>query len=402
MLDSRGESNRLSFKKWDFAHFFCYVRLPDDPAPETQEFRDVPSDLTTAIFALTAEKDLPREVVIAAVEDALAVTYRKQYGTVPEVRVAMDVETGQFTVLGKKKVVIEIRDERTEITLKDAQNLQDPGGLGDIVEVDITPSEFSRVGAQSAKQAILQRIHEAERDLLYVEFAHKEGELMTGIIQRIDSRGVIVDLGRAEGVLPLSEQVPRERYRIGQRLKVYTVEVSKGVRAPAITLSRSHKSLVRRLFEVEVPEIFTGIVEIRSIAREAGSRSKIAVMARQEGVDPVGACVGLRGARIQTVVNELNDEKIDVILYDDEPARFVANALSPAEVTSVTVDASNKRAEVIVPDGMLSLAIGKEGQNARLAAKLTGWRVDIKGAQAMMSEAKSEVFEESPGEEESE
>jgi N utilization substance protein A len=343
----------------------------------------VPSDLTTAIFALTAEKELPREVVIAAVEDALAVTYRKQYGTVPEVRVVMDVETGQFRVLGKKKVVIDVRDERTEITLKESATLPDPGGLGDVVEVDITPGDFSRVGAQSAKQAILQRIHEAERDLVYHEFAHKEGELMSGVIQRVEPRGVIVDLGRAEGILPPAEQTPRERYRIGQHLRVYTVEVSKGMRSPTITLSRTHKNLVRRLFEVEVPEIFSGIVEIRSIAREAGSRSKIAVMARQEGIDPVGACVGLRGARIQTVVNELNSEKIDVILYDDDPARFVANALSPAEVTSVTIDAPNKRAEVVVPDGMLSLAIGKEGQNARLAAKLTGWRVDIKGEQAM-------------------
>ncbi|HEV3311382.1 MAG TPA: transcription termination factor NusA [Chloroflexota bacterium] len=344
------------------------------------------SDLTTAIFALTAEKDLPREVVIGAVEDALAVTYRKQYGTVPEVRVSMDVETGQFHVMAKKKVVIDIRDERTEVTLKVAQELDDPGGLGDLVEVDITPSDFSRVAAQSAKQAILQRIHEAERDIVYQEFAHKEGELMSGVIQRVDSKGVVLDLGRAEGILPPNEQVSTERYRIGQRVKVYTVEVSKGVRAPGIVLSRTHKNLVKRLFEVEVPEIFSGVVEIQSIAREPGSRSKIAVMARQEGVDPVGACVGIRGARIQTVVNELNNEKVDVILYDDDPARFVANALSPAEVIGVTIDAANKRAEVVVPDGMLSLAIGKEGQNARLAAKLTGWRVDIKGAQAMQNE----------------
>lgn len=339
----------------------------------------MPSELTTAIFALTSEKDLPREVVVGAVEEALAVTYRKQYGTIPEVRVSMDVETGHFRVLGKKKVVIDVKDERIQICLKDAQSLEDPGGLGDVVEVDITPSDFSRIGAQSAKQAILQRIHEAERDLVYKEFAGKEGELMTGVIQRIEPRGVILDLGRAEGMLPHNEQVPRERYRIGQRLKVYTVEVSRGARMPSIILSRSHKNLVRRLFEIEVPEIFSGIVEIRSIAREPGSRSKIAVMARQEGVDPVGSCVGLRGARILNVVNELNSEKVDVILYDDDPAKFVANALSPAEVTGVKIDAANKRAEVVVPDSMLSLAIGKEGQNARLAAKLTGWRVDIKG-----------------------
>ncbi len=341
------------------------------------------NELSTAIFAITAEKDLPREIVVGAVEEALAQTYRKQYGTVPEARVSMDLETGQFRVLAKKTVVIDVRDPRLQISLKEAQDLDDPGGLGDLVEVDITPADFGRIGAQSARQAIIQRIHEAERDLVYNEYAGKEGELLTGVIQRIESRGVIVDLGRVEGVLPASEQVPRERYRIGQRLKVYVVEVVRGSRMPAIILSRSHRNLVKRLFEIEVPEIFSGIVEIMSIAREPGSRSKIAVAARQEGVDPVGACVGLRGARIQTVVNELNNEKIDVIQYNDDPARYVANALSPAEVTSVTVDVPNKRAEVVVPDSMLSLAIGKEGQNARLAAKLTGWRVDIKGKESL-------------------
>lgn len=355
------------------------------------------NELTTAIVALTAEKDLPRDIVVGAVEEALAQTYRKQYGTVPEIRVSMNIETGQFSVLAQKTVVIDVRDERTQISLKDAADLPDPGGLGDAVEVDITPGDFSRVGAQSAKQAILQRIHEAERDLVYNEYADKEGELMTGVIQRVEPRGVILDLGRAEGVLPPTEQVPRERYRIGQRLKVYTLEVSRGVKMPSIILSRSHKNLVKRLFEVEVPEIFTGTVEIKAIAREPGSRSKIAVMARQEGIDPVGACVGMRGARIQTVVNELNNEKVDVIQYDVDPARFVANALSPADVTGVSIDAPNKRAQVIVPDNMLSLAIGKEGQNARLAAKLTGWRVDIKGSEAAKLEEAAQYLNEADG-----
>jgi N utilization substance protein A len=354
----------------------------------------VPSDLTTAIFALTTERDLPREVVVGAVEEALALTYRRQYGTVPESRVTMDVDTGNVTVLGKKKVVIDVRDPRTEISLKESQYLPDPGGLGETVEVDITPPDFSRVGAQSARQAILQRIHEAERDILYREYSDKAGELLSGVVQRMDSRvGVIVDLGRAEGVLPPIEQVSTERYRIGQRLKLYTVEVSRGTsRMPMIVLSRTHKNLVRRLFEVEVPEVFSGLVEIRSIAREAGSRSKVAVASRQEGIDPIGACVGVRGARILTVLNELAGEKVDVILYDDDPGKFVSNALSPAEVYSVTLDLPNKRAEVIVPDAQLSLAIGKEGQNARLAAKLTGWRVDIKGELG----GKTETFEDAP------
>lgn len=337
------------------------------------------TELANAIQALIAEKDLPQDLVIGAVEEALAQTYRRQYGTVPEVRVSMDLKTGQFRVLGKKTVVIDVKDPRTQITLKEAQDVPDPGGLGDVVEVDITPSDFSRIGAQAAKQAILQRIHEAERDLVYGEYANKEGELLTGVIQRIESRGVILDLGRAEGVLPPNEQVPRERYRIGQRLKVYVVEVSRGVRMPTIVLSRSHKNLVRRLLEVEVPEVFNGTVEIKAIAREPGSRSKVAVTARQQNVDPRGACIGPHGARIQSVVNELNGEKIDVVLFSDDPAQFVANALNPAEVTRVSVEPHTKRAEVIVPDSTLSLAIGKEGQNARLAAKLTSWRVDIKG-----------------------
>lgn len=337
------------------------------------------NELATAILALTAEKDLPHDVVIGAVEDALAQTYKRQYGTIPDVRVSMDLETGQFRVLAQKTVVITVKDPRTQIGLKAAQDLADPGGLGDMVEVDVTPSDFSRVGAQAAKQTILQRIHEAERDLIYDEFADKEGELLTGLVQRIESRGIVLDLGRAEGLMPPSEQVPRERYRIGQRLRVYVVEVNRGVRTPLILLSRSHKSLVKRLFEIEVPEIYNGTVEIKSIAREPGSRTKIAVKGRQPGIDPVGACVGLRGVRIQAVVNELGNEKIDVILFDDDPARFVANALSPADVTRVGIDQVNKRAAVIVPDSMLSLAIGKEGQNARLAAKLTGWHIDIKG-----------------------
>ncbi len=251
-------------------------------------------------------------------------------------------------------------------------------GLHEEVEVEVTPPNFGRIAAQTAKQTILQRIQEAERDLVFDEFANREGEALTGTIERIEPRGITVNLGKAEGILPPQEQVSRERYRIGQRIKVYLLKVDRGIRAPQLIVSRGHRGLVRRLFEVEVPEIFNGTVELKAIAREPGSRTKVAVSSRQEGIDPVGACVGMRGVRIQNVVNELNGEKIDVVQWDESPAKFVANSLSPAQVLSVDVHEGERRAIVTVPDMQLSLAIGKEGQNARLAAKLTGWRVDIK------------------------
>jgi N utilization substance protein A len=335
-------------------------------------------ELVTAIRALTAERDLPVDTVIHAVEEALEATYKRQYGQVPDVRVRLDTDTEEFRVYAEKQVVIEPRDEATEISLKDAQELPSKPGLNEVVEVEVTPPNFGRIAAQTAKQTILQRIQEAERDLIYDEFANKEGEVLTGSIERVEPRGIIVNLGKAEALLPPQEQVPRERYRIGQRLKVYLVKVERGIRTPQLIVSRSHRGLVRRLFEVEVPEIFNGTVELKAIAREPGSRTKVAVQARQEGVDAVGACVGMRGVRIQNVVNELNGEKIDVVNWDERPEKFVASALGPAQVLNVDVHPDERRAVVMVPDSQLSLAIGKEGQNARLAAKLTGWRVDIK------------------------
>ncbi len=335
-------------------------------------------ELVTAIRALTAERDLPVDTVIHAVEEALEATYKRQYGQVPDVKVRLDTETEEFRVYAEKQVVIEPRDEATEISLKDAQELPSKPGLNEMVEVEVTPPNFGRIAAQTAKQTILQRIQEAERDLIYDEFANKEGEVLTGTIERVEPRGIIVNLGKAEALLPPPEQVPRERYRIGQRLKVYLVKVERGIRTPQLIVSRSHRGLVRRLFEVEVPEIFNGTVELKALAREPGSRTKVAVQARQEGIDAVGACVGMRGVRIQNVVNELNGEKIDVVNWDERPEKFVANSLGPAQVLNVDVHPEERRAVVWVPDSQLSLAIGKEGQNARLAAKLTGWRVDIK------------------------
>jgi len=338
----------------------------------------VKTELVTAMRQLTAERDLPIEVIIDAVQNALAATYKRTYAPNQEVRVELDTETGDFHVYAFKKVVINVKEPDDEISLKDAQELPDTPGLNEVVEVEVTPPNFGRIAAQTAKQTILQRIQEAERDLIYDEFVNREGEVLNGIIERVEPRGMIVNLGKAESLLPPHEQVPRERYRIGQRLKVYLVKVDRGVRLPTLVVSRSHRGLVRRLFEVEVPEIFNGTVEMKAIAREPGSRTKVAVASRQEGIDPVGACVGMRGVRIQNIVNELNGEKIDVIEWDADAGKFVANALSPAQAISVTVDEADRRAVVTVPDTQLSLAIGKEGQNARLAAKLSGWRVDIK------------------------
>jgi N utilization substance protein A len=335
-------------------------------------------ELVTAIRALTAERDLPVEVVIEAVQNALAATYKRQYGATPDVRVQLDTDTGVFRVYAQKTVVIDVNDPEMEISLKDAQAYPGQPGLNEVVEVEVTPPNFGRIAAQTAKQTILQRIQEAERDLIYDEFANREGEILNGMIERVEPRGIVVNLGKAEALLPPQEQVPRERYRIGQRVKVYLVKVDRGVRTPQLIVSRSHRGLVRRLFEVEVPEIFNGTVELKAIAREPGSRTKVAVAARQQGIDAVGACVGMRGVRIQNIVNELNGEKIDVVQWDDSPERFVSNALSPAQVLNVDIIENDRRAIVTVPDAQLSLAIGKEGQNARLAAKLTGWRVDIK------------------------
>lgn len=353
-------------------------------------------ELVTAIRQLTAERDLPVEVVIAAVEQALEATYKRQYGPIPDVRVKLDTDTGEFHVWAEKKVVIDVRDESTEISLKDAQRLPNHPGLGEVALVEVTPSNFGRIAAQTAKQTIVQRIQEAERDLVFDEFANREGEILNGVIERVEPRGMVVNLGKAEAILPPPEQVPRERYRIGQRLKVYLVKVERGMRMPQLIVSRAHRGLVRRLFEVEVPEIFEGTVEMKAIAREPGSRTKVAVVARQPGIDAVGACVGMRGVRIQNVVNELGGEKIDVVQWDERPEKFVANALSPAQVISVEAVEPERRAIVIVPDNQLSLAIGKEGQNARLAAKLTGWRVDIKKQSDAPSHHEQEQLEDAP------
>jgi N utilization substance protein A len=341
------------------------------------------SEFMIAITQLAAEKNLPKEVVLDAMEAALVSAYKKDSGLEGEVAVKIDRETGDHHVYLERNVVQEVEDPLSEITLPEARKVKPDVMPGDVLLTEVHPGAAGRIAAQTAKQVVLQRLREAERAMVFEEFSNREGDIVSGVIQRMDEKHTAVDLGKTEGVFPLAEQVRSENYNVGQRMKFYLLEVHKSLRGPQLILSRTHKNLLRRLFELEVPEIYRGIVEIKSIAREAGYRSKVAVAARQEGVDPVGSCVGLRGIRIQNIVNELNGERIDVIQWDPEPARLVANALSPAQVLSVKIDEVNNTASVIVPDRQLSLAIGKEGQNARLAAKLTGWRIDIKPESAV-------------------
>ncbi len=336
------------------------------------------SDFLMAITQLAAEKNLPKEMVLEAVEAALSSAYKKDNLATANVVVRIDRETGVVRVYMRKTIVEEVTDARTEMTTQEARSFKPDAILGDTVDIETAAHDGGRIAAQTAKQVVLQRLREAEREVVYEEYSGKEGDIVSGMVQRFEGKNVIIDLGKAEAVLPPSEQVKTEHYRPGQRLKLYLLEVIKSAKGPQVTLSRTHKNLLRRLFELEVPEIFKGTVELRSIAREPGHRSKVAVYSSQEGIDPVGACVGLRGIRIQNIVNELGGERINVVQWDSDAGRFVANALSPAQVLGVSVDAGENTASVVVPDRQLSLAIGKEGQNARLAAKLTGWRIDIR------------------------
>ena len=339
------------------------------------------SDFLLAITQISAEKNLPKETVIVAIEAALASAYRKDsFASNQNVSVKINQATGRVQLWAEKTVAEQPTDTRFQISLAEARRIKADAQVGEAVMVEETPQNAGRIAAQTAKQVILQRLHEAEHSAIFEEYAAKEGDIISGLLQRIEARQIFLDLGRAEATLPAAEQVPTEKYRIGQRLRVYVLEVARTSKGPRVVVSRSHPDFLRRLFELEVPEISNGVVELKSVAREAGSRSKVAVTAHQEGVDPVGCCVGLRGIRIQNIVNELNGEKIDVVSWNADSAVFVANALSPAHVVSVKLDGKGGVATAVVPDKQLSLAIGKEGQNVRLAAKLTGWRIDIKSA----------------------
>lgn len=342
------------------------------------------SDFLVAFNEICEQRSLSKDVVIEALKTALVSAYRRStnVSNSQDVRVEIDQRTGEPTIFAEKEVVDSIFDSRTEVLLSDAQQAgHKTAQIGDTVMVDSTPRDFGRIAAQTAKQVILQRVREAEREQLFEDFIGREGEIVNGTVQSIAGLNITIGLGRTEASLPKNQQVKTERYRAHDKIRVYVLEVRRSSRGPQITVSRNHRNLLRRLLELEVPEIYNGQVDIKSIAREAGARSKVAVVALQPGVDPVGACVGMRGVRIQSIVRELNDEKIDVIEWDNDARSFIAKALSPARVSQVHLEEhpdEGKTAIVIVPDDQLSLAIGREGQNARLAAKLTGWRIDIK------------------------
>ena len=353
------------------------------------------NEFIVAITQLAAERNLPREVVLGAVEAALISAFKKDHLAEKDLAVRISPTTGEVHVFAKQTVVEEEEYENveTQLTLEQARLLREEIEIGEVIEEEVTPANAGRIAAQTAKQVVLQRLREAEREIVFAEYAGKEGEIVSGVVQRFDNRHVILDLGRAEAVLPMSEQVGIERYRPGMRIKVVILEVGKTVKGPQIVVSRTHKDLLRRLFELEVPEIFNGIVEIKGIAREAGFRSKVAVEATQERVDPVGSCVGLRGIRIQNIVNELHGEKIDVLEWSNDVGTLIGRALAPAQVMNVIVEEERNTAIVVVPDRHLSLAIGREGHNARLAARLSGWRIDIKST----TEAEAQRLELAPG-----
>ena len=338
----------------------------------------VSSELLDALTELEQQKGISRDVLIEAIEAALVTAYKRNFNQAQNVRVDINLATGTMLVYSRKDVVEEVADDRLQISLEDAQIINPHYAIGDVVEEEVTPRNFGRIAAQTAKQVVTQRVREAERGLIYEEYVDREDDIVNGIVERLDARNIYVGLGKVEAVLPANEQIQTETFRPHERIKVYITKVERTTRGPQVFVSRTHPGLLRRLFEMEVPEIFEGIVEIKSIAREAGDRSKISVFAHNDEIDPVGSCVGAKGARVQTIVNELSGEKIDIVEWSEDPVVFVANALSPSKVIDVQVNEEEKSTTVVVPDYQLSLAIGKRGQNARLAAKLTGWKIDIK------------------------
>lgn len=339
------------------------------------------AEFIEALREIVKEKGIGEQLLFDTVEDALVSAYKKNYakvgGNSQNVKVTIDRENGEIHVYAQKKIEEEPSGVN-EISLEDARKIDSRYQMGDIVDLEVTPKSFGRIAAQTAKQVVIQRIKEAERKVVYDEFIAKEFDIITGTVIRKDKGNVFVDLEKTEAVLGPNEQMPGEEYNFNQKLKLYIVEVKNTTKGPQVVVSRTHPGLVKRLFELEVPEIYAGVVEVKSIAREAGSRTKIAVYSNDENVDATGACVGPKGMRVQNIVTELKNEKIDIIKWDKEPEKYIANALSPARVLSVDIDDENKSAKIVVEDSQLSLAIGKEGQNVRLAAKLTGWKIDIK------------------------
>ena len=336
------------------------------------------AEFIEALNALEKERGIKKSVLLSAFEAALIVAYKRNYNSTGNVRAEVDGDTGEYHIYASKAVVEKVENPSQEISLERAKKINPLYELGDVLEEEAFTKDFGRIAAQTAKQVMVQRIREAERGNIYDEYVEKENEILTAIVQRIEKGNVYVELGKTDGILPEKEMIPGEEYEMNERIKVYVLEVRKDNKGPQVVVSRTHPGLVKRLFELEVPEIQSGTVVIKSIAREAGFRTKVSVFSTDPQVDAVGACVGPRGARVERIVNELHNEKIDIIEYDSDSAIYIAKALSPAKVLMVYINEDEKAARVIVPDSQLSLAIGKEGQNARLAAKLTGWKIDIK------------------------
>lgn len=344
------------------------------------------AEFMQAFEQLGKEKGIAPEILFDAIEAALISAYKRNFSSAQNVRVSLDRLTGDIHVYARKNIVDIVENPIVEIDLAEAKKINYDYEIDDVIEIEVTPKNFGRIAAQTAKQVVVQRIREAERGIIYEEFSNRESDILTGIVQRIEQKNVFIDLGKAEAILAPSEQIPFEQYKHGDRVKSYIIEVKKTTKGPQILVSRTHPGLLKRLFELEVPEIHDGVVEIKSVAREPGMRSKIAVFSKDEDVDPVGSCVGHKGMRVQTIVDELKGEKIDIVKWNADPIKYIANSLSPAKVVSVEVNEIEKISKVIVPDYQLSLAIGKEGQNARLAAKLTGWKIDIKSESQAMQE----------------
>ncbi|MFS1518413.1 transcription termination factor NusA [Bacillus sp. SCS-151] len=336
------------------------------------------SELLDALTQLEKEKGVSKDIIIDAIEAALISAYKRNFNQAQNVRVDLNLAVGSMKVFARKDVVEEVFDPRLEISVEESRQINPNYQIGDVVELEVTPKDFGRIAAQTAKQVVTQRVREAERGVIYTEFIDREDDIMTGIVQRLDPKFIYVGLGKIEALLPVNEQMPNERFQPHDRIKVYVTKVEKTTKGPQIFVSRTHPGLLKRLFELEVPEIYDGTVEIKSVSREAGDRSKISVHCDNPEVDPVGACVGPKGQRVQAIVDELKGEKIDIVRWSEDTIEFVANALSPSKVLEVIVNEEEKATTVIVPDYQLSLAIGKRGQNARLAAKLTGWKIDIK------------------------
>lgn len=356
-------------------------------------------ELILALEELEKEKGIKKEILLDSIETALVTAYKRNFDSLENVKVVMDHKTGVTHVFSIKEVMENANDEVTEIDLKDAKKINPDVEVGDTVEIEIVPRNFGRIAAQTAKQVIIQKLREVEREITFTEYNDRKGEIVSGIIQKADHGIVIMDLGKLEGVMPTKEQVPTEKYHVNDKIKAYVLDVEKGAKgAPQVIVSRSHPDFVRKLLEFEIPEIYEGVIEIKSVSRDPGKRSKVAVYSPDPNIDPVGSCVGQKGVRIQNVINELNGEKIDVIEWNEDPSIYIAASLLPAQILAVDVKKEEKFAQVIVPDDQLSLAIGKAGQNARLAARLTNWKIDIK-SETQFRQMLSEISEDAKNEE---